>query len=64
MARSNMGIVYLVDIAARLLVTTRAKAAIVAIMRLNDAPFSKTIEIAIGEMTAAINIIEIPTHAT
>ena len=57
------GIVYRVDIAARLVMTTNANDTMAVIIREKTAPLSNMAAIVSGKMTADITIIDTPTQA-
>jgi len=57
------GMVYRVDMAARLVITTNANDTIAVIIREKTAPLSNMAAIVSGKMTADITIIDTPTQA-
>ena len=62
MPRKKNGIVYLVDRAARFVITTRASDTIAAMINEKDAPCTRTAAIVSGKKTADMEVIETPTH--
>ena len=63
-ANTKNGIVNFVGRAARFLITTKISDIIAAMINVNEAPLKSTNVMVAGKIIAAINVTEIPTHAT